>query len=107
MARLGPALFAGRHLGRSGRLRFGGALRRRRLEAVFEVAELGLEFEQTRFEPRNLNPATRALGKRFGERGVHPKRLPKSKGKRKIKRDRMNGYVVLKDDKFVDVAKIS
>ena len=86
MAGLGAAFFAGGHLGRGGRLRFEGSLRGRRLQAVFEVAELGFEGENPRFEghPRGEpNSARRAVGNRIDGRGVHNPSMPDSTGKRK------------------------
>ena len=79
MARLGAARLAGRHLGRGGRLSFNGTLRRRRLEAVLEIAEEGFEDEDAGFQ----FPASGALGNRRGGRGVHARSMPKSEGKRK------------------------
>ena len=90
MARLGAARLAGRHLGRSGRLRFVRTLGRRRLEAVLEIADEGLEDEDAGF----VLPTSGAFGNRRGGRGVHPQSMPESKGKRKIGRDGVNGYVI-------------
>ena len=81
MARLGAAFLAGRHLGRSGRLRFQRTLRRRRLEAVLKVAEVGFEDEDSSFE----HPASGAVGNRRVGRGVHAHSMSQSEGKRKIK----------------------
>ena len=85
---MGAALLAGRHLGRSRRLRFGGSLRRRRLEAVLEVAEEGFEDEHASFE----FPASRAVGSRRGGRGVHARSMPESKRKCKVNGNGVNGY---------------
>jgi len=87
MAGLGAAFLAGRHLGRGRRLGLDGTLRGRRLQAIFEIAELGFENEDARFE----YPASGAVGNRRG-RGVHACSMPESKGKRKIKCDGVNGY---------------
>jgi hypothetical protein len=61
-------------------LRFDGTLRRRRLEAVLEIAEEGFEDEDSSFE----FPASGAFGNRRGGRGVHARSMAESKGKRKM-----------------------
>jgi len=88
MAGLGAAFLAGGHLGRGGRLRFEGSLRRQGLESVLEIADEGFEDEH----PSLQLPTPGALGNRIGERGVHGRSMPESKGKRKINRDGVNGY---------------
>jgi hypothetical protein len=86
---LGAAFFTGRFLGGGGGLGFEGPFGRRRLETVFEVAELGFEFEKTRFE----NPAIGTVRERITGRGFHPTTMTDSKGKRKTCSRTVNGYL--------------
>jgi len=57
----GAAFFAGGCLGRGGGLRFERSFRGRGLELVFEIAEFGFEFQQTRFEHGYHEPTSRAI----------------------------------------------
>jgi hypothetical protein len=67
VAGLSPSSLAGRDLRRCGRLGFDRAFAGWRLQAVFEIAESGLQFEDTSFQ----FPATGTLGSESRGRNAH------------------------------------